>query len=868
MPRPRLGWSRRRLAVCAALPALLIAATATYGLDLDRYLDGDREAVSCGPLQGAEQDHDADEEAEREAEEKERGAGGGCAGESREILAASAQFNAARTAPGTTVSSDALQAAFTAATAMPSTGATTAWTQATGTPYQSQNSAYSQGPWWAGHGIVSGRATALAADGSTVYLGTAGGGVWKTADKGQTWTPLFDNQPSLSIGAVAVNQADHSVWVGTGEGNSNSDSIGGTGLYRSTDGGQTWTAAGTGLTNTLVTHIEFAGTKVYASTSRGLVRHDAATTDGAWENVLKPDPNPGNSPYRDSWISDVRTQPGSNGQTMVAVVGWRGGTQAGDLAYNGIYYSVQGGNAGTWFKANPTGDLTAAQIGRTTLGFTSNGGKLYAVVEDPTTVTLAGVYVSANGDPNGPWKRLADSAALKAAGATAGTVGGQAWYDEYLTIDPADDSHIYVGLEDLYETSDSGTSWTAIGPYWWTSAFSCYSTVPSQFTCPTTTHPDHHAAVVAPDSTTYFGSDGGVYSRSSALRKQVGGFNDLNAGLRTLQYYGGQAGKNTAGTGDYFWGGLQDNGYSVSVPGDPAMYEPKGGDGFGVIVAPQDGRYTVAEYTNMALARTSDGGHTWYSITPNCSNYRPTKGVCENEGRFVAPFTADVANIQHWVAGGRYIWDNQSKGWATNCSGTRCDWKNVRDLGAGNAATAVTANGTTIYAGWCGTGNGCNPGGTSPFVSGIDTNYGGTWHRIQAPNLPNRLVTALSVDQADAAHVIATYGSYSRHWIDGAGVGHVFESHDGGATWTDITGNLPDTPVNAVKIGLGSLIVGTDVGVFTANPSTPSSWYTLGSGLPNVPIADISIAPDSSYVLVSTHGRGAWTWKLPPVTTA
>jgi hypothetical protein len=95
---------------------------------------------------------------------------------------------------------------------------------------------------------------------------------------------------------VAVNPADHSVWVGTGEGNSNSDGVGGTGVYRSTDGGQTWTQAGTGLTNTLVTHIEFAGTKVYVATNQGLVRHDAAATDGAWRPSSSPTRTPATRP--------------------------------------------------------------------------------------------------------------------------------------------------------------------------------------------------------------------------------------------------------------------------------------------------------------------------------------------------------------------------------------------------------------------------------------------------------------------------------------------------------------------------------------------------------------------------------------------
>jgi hypothetical protein len=122
---------------------------------------------------------------------------------------------------------------------------------------------------------------------------------------------------------------------------------------------------------------------------------------------------------------------------------------------------------------------------------------------------------------------------------------------------------VYLGLKEVYETSDSGHKWTSIGPYW-NFGKACWSFDPNQNTCPNTTHPDQHAAFVAADGTAYFGNDGGMYSRPASLRKVVR-WNDLNATLRTLQYYYAGIGQ-WPGGGDAVWGGLQDNGTSLLKP--------------------------------------------------------------------------------------------------------------------------------------------------------------------------------------------------------------------------------------------------------------------------------------------------------------
>ena len=96
-----------------------------------------------------------------------------------------------------------------------------------------------------------------------------------------------------------------------------------------------------------------------------------------------------------------------------------------------------------------------------------------------------------------------------------------------------------------------------------------------------------------------------------------------------------------------------------------------------------------------------------------------------------------------------------------------------------------------------------------------------------------------------------------------AGVGHVFESNDGGATWTDISGGLPDAPADDLVIAGGYLYLAMDVGMFRASAATPTAWSHLGTGLPNAAVNDLSLSPNASYLIAATHGRGIWKYTLP-----
>jgi sugar lactone lactonase YvrE len=790
-------------------------------------------------------------------------------GEDDDLADQLAQFDFERTAPAFTVSGQALVDAAKQAAALPQTGGH--WQQFTSQPYNAQPSNYTD-PFWsnvgAGFSLVGGRVTALAAtpDG-TWFAGAADGGVWRSRDQGQHWTPVFDNMPTLSIGALAVDPVDGSLWVGTGEANTSQDSYAGTGVYRSTNDGTTWKRVGDDSygNNPLVSHTVFriafdSSGDAYAATNNGLFR--LAAGSNSWSEVLDPAGPVDNPPY-DQQVTDVAIQPGSNGSVVIAAIGWHG---PGNTAYNGFYQSTDGGL--NFSQVTPSGDINASDIGRTTFAYSADGSKLYAIVQSPAAQgagapsVLQGIF-SASGSPasvTGPWTLIANAATLAASGSaspTFGTPGVQTWYNQDLAVDPTDPNHIYAGLEELYESNDGGSTWITASPYW-NYNFSCDATNPP--TCPNVTHPDQHAIMIT-DGKVVIGNDGGVYSRPLSDVAEDGNWTDLNATLHDLQYYDARAGK--VGSATAVWGGLQDNGSSWDSTTSTQMVEPAGGDGTNVIVDPTNADKIVGGYVYGTLYTSTDGGHSFTDyVSPTCEGQAITglpggpRANCDPNARFVAPLVPDQSNINDWVMGGEYVWVS-TDGWNTACTNTACSWTPVFDTGAGNAVTALssTGGGSTIYAAWVSGGG--NPGPS--FSSGIATNYGGTWHQINMTGLPNRYISGVTVDPKNPAHAYAVFGAFSRRWIPGGGVGHVFETKNGGQTWTNISGNLPDIPGDALVLSHHQLALGTDQGVFTAaeGQGLATKWSRLGKGLPNAVVDDLTAGPDG-YIYAATHGRGVW----------
>jgi len=782
------------------------------------------------------------------------------------VAASEAAFTLERTLPAGFVSGAALATAVQQANALPKTGGS--WTEVTNRPYVGETAAYSD-PFWsnvgAGFRLVGGRTTALAttADG-TWFAGTADGGVWRSGDQGAHWTPTFDSMPTLSIGAVAVDPAGGSLWVGTGESNTSQDSYAGNGVYRSTDDGASYARVGDDSSgnNPLVSHtvfdIAFApGGTAYAATDNGLWR--LAAGSNTWSEVLDPAGPTVSPPYQDQ-VTNVQIVPGSNGAHVIAVNAWRSAA----FSTNGFYDSTDGGLHFT--QVTPTGDINTGKIGRTTLAYSADGSKLYAIVEDPTTTGLQGFFVATGAPASiaGPWKLIANSAKLAASGSaspTFGAPGEQSWYNQDLAVDPANPNHVYAGLEEVYQTVDGGANWTTASPYW-NYNFACDSN-PAQDQCPPTTHPDQHTMMITGGSIV-IGNDGGVYSRPlSDANGDDGNWTDLNATLRSWQYYDARAGR-LGGHGTGVWGGLQDNGTSLIAPGLTQMVEPASGDGFDVIVDPSNARNMVGEYVDGTTYESTDGGVSFKAgnTSPGCFSQQSIYGItprtdCDPAMRFVTPLVQDQQNTHVWFIGGQDVWMSTA-GWSTTCTDSACSWQNVFDTGAGHAVTALSsANGGEIaYAAWVGGGG--NPG--PAFSVGLATNYGGTWHQINMAGLPNRYIDGVTVDPANPAHAYAIFNGYSRRWIPAGGVGHVFETTNGGASWTDVSGNLPDIPSDALVIDHGQLALATDAGVFTAGigQGSATSWSKLGTGLPNAAINDLTIGPgDTLYA--ATHGRGIWS---------
>lgn len=784
-----------------------------------------------------------------------------------------AQYDFQRTAPAGYVTGPALVSAAQQAAALAVQGGP--WQEFTNQPYDAEPSTYTD-PFWgnagAGFSLVGGRITALiqGPDGAW-FAGAADGGVWRSTDQGQHWTAVFDSMPTLSIGALAVNPVDGSLWVGTGESNTSQDSYAGTGVYRSTNDGASWQRVGDDSlgNNVLVSHTVFriafdASGDAYAATNNGLFRLSAGA--GQWAEVLDPAGPVDNPPY-DQQVTDVAVVPGSGGATVIAAIGWHG---PGNTAFNGFYQSTDGGN--TWSQVTPTGDINAADIGRTTFAYSADGSRLYAIVQSPAQQgagapsVLQGIY-SSSGSPasvTGPWTLIADAAKLTGSGSaspTFGSPGVQAWYNQDLAIDPSNPNHLYAGLEEVYESNDGGTTWITASPYW-NYNFACDYTNPP--TCPNVTHPDQHGMMIA-DGLIVIGNDGGIYSRALSDLAEDGQWNDLNATLRNLQYYDARAGALGAHT-TAVWGGMQDNGSGWLSNSTAQMSEAAGGDGFDVIIDPANGNRIVGEYVDGTMYTSTDGGHSFADfISPTCVGQAEVglspRAGCDPNARFVTPLVPDQQSVNVWLTGGEYVWVS-SAGWNTSCTDSACSWQNVYDTGAGNAITALSSanRGGIIYAAWVAAGG--NPG--PAFASGIATNYGGTWHEVNMTGLPNRYISGVTVDASNPAHAFAVFGGFSRRWVPGGGVGHVFETENGGRTWTDISGNLPDVPGDALVLSNHKLAVGTDQGVFTATDGhgTATRWFRLGVGLPNVVVSDLTPGPDG-FIYAATHGRGVWRIAFP-----
>lgn len=410
-----------------------------------------------------------------------------------------------------------------------------------------------------GYRNLSGRVTSLATNSKRpdlVWVGTAGGGVWRSNDAGKTWRPKFDRQGTLAIGSVAIDPVNPSrVYVGTGEPNTNADAYFGDGMYVTRDAGKTWRHVRLpGVLTVFRVEVTapnsaFPKGRVFAATNRGLW---LSTDRGrSYRNVKLPTNVPTADPKDvytatafGNFVTDVRVRP-HHGNEVVAVVGWRRGSGKApngkpDSVGNGFYRSTKSGRVGT-FRYVPQDPVTGLgvpnnnangatpssdPIGRTSIAYSASGKYLWAVVQDAGNLrnevivggplpaknsVLNGVYVSTTANPGSNWVPKGNSQVFGTAPGSGLVIqqadlygpGVQSWYDQWIAVDPSDDNRVLVGLEEVYEAIADQTTpggyaqWRTISRYWngcaLLSAVDC-SVIPGPVYAGDTTHADQHAA--------------------------------------------------------------------------------------------------------------------------------------------------------------------------------------------------------------------------------------------------------------------------------------------------------------------------------------------------------------------------------------
>jgi hypothetical protein len=817
-------------------------------------------------------------ESEHEREREQAG------GESVELAKTLQWFGGQRLGPAQAIDPAAFRSAAAKAATVAPADATAAWTElgpyeyAKDRPGQYLSEPFSNNG--SGSGYNTGRITGVAASpqGGWLFATGAGGGIWRASKASgyQAWQPVGDGQLTTATGAITVTGTSdapggYTVYVGTGEAGVHLDSYAGVGVLASSDGGDSWQHVGDGtLDGAAFFKLISTHDHLLAATNKGLFRLES----GTWRRVIGED-RTGTDPIPNAEVinsvTDVAARPGTD--EVLAVRGWRAGGPK-----NGLFLSKDGG-AHFDGPLAPKGYVSQKAQGRGSIAYSADGKTLYVLVEDaaafnssgqPHTL-LEGIYLSKTGSTDGPFTQIASPSVLMNSGSAMkpGDIGHgyqpgvQGWYNQWLMVDPANAGHLYAGLEEVYETTDGGGKWVTAAPYW-NLTLPCFDLAAKDFGgCPNTVHSDQHAATIA-DGRIVVGNDGGVFSRPLTTHTAGGGWQDHNAALGTTQFYYADSGVDpTNGSRMAYWGGLQDNGTAkLIVEGGSTKHpteasEPFGGDGGDTYVKPDDATKVITEYTDLDTAVTGDGGNTWTDVAPG-----------DPLPQFIAPFNEDETRPDDVYAGGEFLW-RSAKGFGT----TSADWTQVADTGAGHSISALTVRDGKGYAAWCGP---CWPGYTSEtgFARGAIARTGdGDWAPIALKGLPDRYISGFAVDPTNPKIAYASLSGYARHWmvgpVDGTpGVGHVYVTTDGGASWSDISGDLVDAPASDIVLVDDHLVVATDVGVFESTHAG-GTWKRVGpaapaaGALPNTIAVDLHVTPgDAGHdpaLVVATHGRGLWS---------
>ena len=655
---------------------------------------------------------------------------------------------------------------------------------------------------------VGGRITTMAIsqqNPNILYIGAADGGVFKSTNAGVNWIPLTDDQRSLSMGAIAVDPTnDNILYAGTGEANSSGDSYDGFGVMKTTNGGTTWFS--TGLeetrhigkividpTNTQVVYVAGMGNLFTGNSGRGVYK----TTDGgsSWTQVLFVNDTTGVVDI------DINTQ---NPNILMAASWQRRRGPEGRIYVGGpgtgVYRTTDAG--ATWTLLSNGLPAPASNTGRPGIAIAASN-PLVAYVEyadDPGN--FLGVYKTTDGGDS--WTRTSD-------GALSSITGGFGWYFGNVFVNPTNENNVYVFGVQIGKSTNGGASWTVQN----------------------TSHADNHAMAFDPtnQSILYIGHDGGL---SKSTNGGTSWFRQADQDLPISQFYAGYI--------DYLnpnasIGGMQDNGTPRTQTGGLSNWSSiNGGDGFFAVIDYSNSNYQYAESQYGAIVRTSNnwsssqGGSSWFTGRKNWST----------------PIVIDPNNPQVLYTGSERLHRTTTRA---------ASWTPISPDLTNGPVPNFSAYATITTIDVAATDSNAIIVGTDDANVWVTTNLGGTWTNVKA-GLPNRWVTCVRFDPGDRNTAYVTMSGYRADSY----LPHIFRTTNIGSSWQDISGNLPEAPIDVVVVDpqyANRLYIGTDVGAFFTT-NTGQTWSPMGVGLPNVVVDDMHLHQPTRMVRAFTHGRSMW----------
>ncbi|GAB4135844.1 MAG: hypothetical protein Fur0041_10140 [Bacteroidia bacterium] len=663
---------------------------------------------------------------------------------------------------------------------------------------------------------------------NTYFIGVAQGGVWKTTNNGQSWTPLTDQLPILRISDIAIdpNDPDNTMYISVCD----FEYIGfglllngrkrnthyGLGVYKTTNGGVSWQA--TGLTFQLTDEDGSLIRKILIDPNNsnnllacGVSGMYRSTNAGLTWNIVN------NNLFWDM------TPSSNNPNIIYAASGWVANANAGSA---GIFKSTDFGI--TWTLLN-TGIPATGAVQRIKLAVApSDPNYVYAVAVDNVS-GLYGIYKSVNAGTS--WTFIYPGANILEWDDGSNS-GGQGTYDLALMIHPSNRDILYVGGVNLWGSTDGGQTFNPASH--WTLSYG------------PTIHADIHFLERQPLTGNIFVcNDGGIY-RTTGITTQT--WNDayngfpwptawinISNGMQVTSFYRVSSSRNNTGR---LMAGAQDNASFYFENGTWSTIF--GGDGMDNYLDPLDDNMAIgsSQYGNFYLSY--DDGNSDWGTYPNING---------ESGEWTTPVIADYNNPGTLYIGFQNVVKSTDNGqsWTSISNFPFVNYNNEI-----SALAVANSNANVLYAAKR-VRYEYNENGSLWKT----TNGGNTWTNITA-GLPDTLyITSVDISETDANTVYVTFAGL----VPGV---KIFKTTDGGSTWQNISYNLPNIPVNCIKYLPGSggnLIAATDIGVYSLM-SNSTTWSSNSTGLPNVIVSDIEFNVSLNKIYVSTFGRGIWSTDL------